>query len=74
MVRAPLGYVAQHFSRQRSCDRFSVFTPIALALRARPVFTGRQRRLRLEEPANGFPDLGYLSYAEFQRFLVVLEY
>ena len=74
MVRAPLGYVAQHFSRQSSCDRFSVFTRIALALRTPSVFTGLRRRLRLEEPANGFPDLGYLSYAEFQRFLVVPEY
>ena len=74
MVRAPLGYVAQHFSRQYSCDRFSAFTRIALALRAQPVFAGLQRRLRLEEPANGFPDLGYLSYAEFQRFLAVPEY
>ena len=43
-------------------------------LRAQPVFTGLQRRLHLEDPANGFPDLGYLSHAEFQRFLVVPEY
>ena len=74
MVRAPLGYVSQRFSRQYSCDRFSDFTRIALGFRPQPVFTGLQRRLRLEEPANGFPDLGYLSYAEFQRFLVVPEY
>jgi hypothetical protein len=47
---------------------------IALVLRPQPVFTGLQRRLNLEKPANGFPDLGYLSYAEFQRFLVVPEY
>ena len=74
MVRALLGYVTQHFSCQYSCDRFSVFTRIALALRTRGVFAARQRRLRLEEPANGFPDLGYLSHAQFQHFLVVPEY
>ena len=74
MVRAPLAYVSLHFSRQYSCDRFSVFTRIALALRTQSVFAALQRRLRLEEPANGFPDLGYLSYAKFQRFLEVPEY
>ena len=74
MVRAPLGYVAQHFSRQYSCDRFSVFTRIALMLRARTVFAGLQRRLHLEESANDFPGPGYLSHASFQRFLVVPEY
>ena len=74
MVQAPLGYVSQHFSRQSSCDRLSDFTRIALVLRPQTVFTRLQRRLHLEEPANGFPDLGYLSYAEFQRFLVVPEY
>ena len=74
MVRAPLDYVSQRFSRQFSCDRFSVFTRIALALRAQPVFTGLQRRLPLEEPANGVPDRGCLSYAKFQRFLEVPEY
>ena len=74
MVRAPLDYVSQRFSRQYSCDRFSDFTRIALGFRTRAVFTSLQRRLHLEEPANGFPDLGYLSYAEFQRFLAVPEY
>ena len=74
MVRAPLDYVSQRFSRQYSCDRFSDFTRIALRFRPRAVFTSLQRRLHLEDPANGFPDLGYLSYAEFQRFLVVPEY
>jgi hypothetical protein len=42
-------------------------------LRPQPVFAGLQRRMHLEEPANGFPDLGYLSYAKFQRFLEVPE-
>ena len=74
MVQALLGYVSQRFSRQFSCDRLCDFTRIALVLRPRPVFTGLQRRLHLEEPANGFPDLGYLSYAKFQRFLEVPEY
>jgi hypothetical protein len=74
VVRAPLAYVSLHFSRQYSCDRFWVFTPIALALRPRGVFAALQRRLRLEQPANGLPDLGYLSHAKFQRFLVVPEY
>ena len=74
MVRAPLAYVSLHFSRQSSCDRFSAFTRIALGLRTRGVFAALQRRLPLEEPANGFPDLGYLSDAKFQRFLVVPEY
>ena len=74
MVRAPLAYVSLHFSRQSSCDRFSAFTRIALALRTQGVFTALQRRLRLEESANDFPDLGYLSHAKFQRFLVVPEY
>jgi hypothetical protein len=74
VVQALLGYVSQHFSRQSSCDRLWNFTSIALAFRPRAVFTGLQRRLHLEKPANGFPDLGYLSYAEFQRFLVVPEY
>ena len=74
MVQAPLGYVSQRFSRQSSCDRLCNFTCIALVLRPRAVFTSLQRRLHLEDPANGFPDLGYLSYAEFQRFLVVPEY
>ena len=74
MVQALLGYVSQHFSRQYSCDRLWDFTPIALVLRPQTVFTGLQRRLHLEEPANGFPDLGYLSYAKFQRFLGVPEY
>ena len=74
MVQALLGYVSQRFSRQYSCDRLCNFTCIALVLRPRTVFTGRQRRLHLEEPANGFPDLGCLSYAKFQRFLVVPEY
>ena len=74
MVQAPLGYVSQRFSRQSSCDRFSDFTRIALGFRPRAVFTSLQRRLSLEEPANGFPDLGCLSYIEFQRFLEVPEY
>ena len=74
MVQALLDYVAQHFSRQFSCDRLWNFTSIALTFRPRAVFTSLQRRLRLEDPANGFPDLGYLSDAEFQRFLVVPEY
>ena len=74
MVQALLGYVSQRFSRQYSCDRLSNFTSIALVLRPRTVFTGRQRRMHLEEPANGFPDLGCLSDAEFQHFLVVPEY
>ena len=74
MVQALLGYVSEHFSRQSSCDRLWNFTSIALVFRPRAVFTSLQRRLHLEEPANGFPDLGYLSDAEFQRFLVVPEY
>ena len=74
MVQALLGYVSQHFSRQSSCDRLCSFTHIALVLRPQPVFTGLQRRSHLEEPANGFPDLGYLSYVEFRRFLEVPEY
>ncbi len=74
MVRAPLGYVSQHFSRQSSCDRLRGFTRTAITLRAQPVFTELQRRLRLEVPAKGLPDRGYLSDAEFQRFLVVPEY
>ena len=73
MVRALLG-CTQHFSRQSSCDRFSAFTRIALRLRAQGVFTARRRRLSLEEPANGFPDLGYLSHAKYERFPVVPEY
>ena len=74
MVQALLGYVSEHFSRQSSCDRLWNFTSIALVFRPRAVFTSLQRRLHLEEPANGFPDLGYLSDAQFQRFLVVPEY
>ena len=74
MVRAPLGYVSQRFSRQSSCDRLRGFTRTALVLRPQPVFTELQRRLHLEVPANGLLDLGYLSYAEFQRFLEVPEY
>ena len=74
MVQALLGYVSQHFSRQSSCDRLCDFTRIALMLRPQPVFTELQRRLHLEKGANPFPDLGYLSYAEFQRFLEVPEY
>ena len=74
MVQALLGYVSQHFSRQSSCDRLCNFTCIALVLRPRAVFTSLQRRLHLEDPANGFPDLGYLSYAKFQHFLEVPEY
>ena len=74
MVQALLGYVSQHFSRQSSCDRLCGFTHIALVLRPQTVFTGLQWRLHLEKPANGFPDLGSLSDAKFQRFLVVPEY
>ena len=74
MVRALLAYVSSLFSGQYSCDRLCGITRIALVLRPQPVFTGLQRRLHLEEPANGFPDHGYLGQAKFQRFLVVPEY